>query len=166
MSFWSGCRGETSMTMTRLDSPICGAARPTPSAAYIVSAMSSRRRRRSSSTRSTGFATSCRTGSGQMTISRTIRVLSGSPRPRSNIRARRAHARRGSVAEAPQVLGAQRVVGEDLAGVGDDVEDLAQAGLEAVLAEALVAPRVELGREPRRRVADLVRRAEPAHAEH
>jgi len=61
-----GClrSGEVSMTITRSCTSTWVAARPTPSAAYMVSSRSSTRRRMRSSTACTGRATVCSRGSG------------------------------------------------------------------------------------------------------
>src|SRR5690606_28462531 len=64
----SGSR--TSTTITRFPTPTCGAASPTPSAAYIVSSMSSMSVRTSSSTTATGSARARNTGSPRIRISR------------------------------------------------------------------------------------------------
>jgi len=58
-SFWS-----RSITITRLGTPICTAARPMPSAAYMLSAMSSMSVRISSVTTSTSVEIAWRRGSG------------------------------------------------------------------------------------------------------
>src|SRR5688500_14575866 len=62
-------RGST--TITRCPTPTCGAARPTPSSAYIVSNMSAINARTSSVTRATGAAIARNTGSP---ITRTCRI--------------------------------------------------------------------------------------------
>src|SRR5690606_5303124 len=61
-------RSRMSTTMTRRLMPTCGAARPTPSAAYMVSIMSSMRRRRLSSISATGSAFWRSTGSPRRRI--------------------------------------------------------------------------------------------------
>src|SRR5216684_6049513 len=53
-----------SSTITRFSTPTCGAARPMPGAAYMVSSISSIRRRTSASTVSTGLDFFLRRGSG------------------------------------------------------------------------------------------------------
>src|SRR5712691_10411108 len=63
-------RCSTSMAMTCWWTPTCGAARPTPFAAYMVSDMSSHSLRMAASTSATGLAFCLRRGSGQMRISR------------------------------------------------------------------------------------------------
>jgi len=60
---------EQSTTITRSSWPTCGAARPTPGAAYIDSSMSSISWRISAVTCPTGFAGSFRRGSGAMMMS-------------------------------------------------------------------------------------------------
>src|SRR6185437_14306853 len=58
----------TSSTMTRFKAPTCGAARPMPGAAYMVSSIESISRRVASSTRTIGFALPLRRGSGAVMI--------------------------------------------------------------------------------------------------
>src|SRR5690606_12219385 len=60
---------------TRSGTPICGAARPIPGAAYIVSIMSSMRRLRSASKRSTGAAGTARPAWPYRTIGRSMAGL-------------------------------------------------------------------------------------------
>src|SRR5690606_31200082 len=57
-------------TMIRFDTPTCGAARPTPGAAYIVSVMSSSSLRTEALILVTGRAFLRRTSAGSFTISR------------------------------------------------------------------------------------------------
>ena len=59
-----------SMTISRRETPICGAARPMPGASYMVASMSSISRRSSASTRSMGFAFLRRIGSGMVRMGR------------------------------------------------------------------------------------------------
>src|SRR5260221_1674687 len=61
---------ETSITITRRGTPICGAARPTPGAAYIVATMSSTRDRIPASISPTGRAGACSAGWPYFTMSR------------------------------------------------------------------------------------------------
>ena len=117
-----------------------------------------------SSTRSTGSAISFRTGSGQMTISRTMSCLR-SGREILTAPTAGTSPRAELLPEPPQVLRPEPVVGEDVPGVGDDALDLLEPPLEAVLADALEPPRIELGRQPLDGLADLVRRAEPPDPE-
>jgi hypothetical protein len=63
-AFVEGRLAATSMMNRRFETPICGAANPTPGAAYIVSAMSSIKRRNSASNSSTGLPGSRRRLSG------------------------------------------------------------------------------------------------------
>ena len=59
-----------SMTMTRREMPICGAASPMPGASYMVASMSSISLRSSSSTRSTGLACLRKIESGMVRMRR------------------------------------------------------------------------------------------------
>src|SRR6185369_5871225 len=64
-----------SSTITRVSAPICGAARPMPGAAYIVSSMSSISWRTAASTEATALAFFLRRGSGAVRMVRTAMTL-------------------------------------------------------------------------------------------
>src|SRR6478736_2711624 len=68
---------ETSTTKMRSGTPTCGAARPTPGAAYIVRIMSSTSWRISGVTSETGAAGRCTVASPYLTIGRIIRLEVG-----------------------------------------------------------------------------------------
>src|SRR5688572_11005787 len=61
---------DRSMTITRRGTPICGAARPMPGAAYMVATMSSISACTDSSMTGTGSEGACRTGSPYFTMGR------------------------------------------------------------------------------------------------
>src|SRR5689334_22720761 len=111
----SGCRGRVSRTIRFFSRPTWGAARPTPSAEYMVSNRSATRVRRASSKAVMGSAVFFRTGSGHTMISRTMAF--------SCNRWGRGAATEGSVREISGVLNAEAVVPEDQGGLGERLVD-------------------------------------------
>src|SRR4249919_4246112 len=97
-----------SSTITRFRTPTCGAARPMPGAAYIVSSISSIRRRTSSSTVSIGFDFFLRRGSGAVRMGR--RAMASKYAMKSGVSSPVAAAKGGSVAGHH---GAHAGLGED-----------------------------------------------------
>src|SRR5215217_3292859 len=160
--------------MTRWSTPICGAASPTPSAAYIVSNMSFTSARVESSTFVTGLAFCFRMGSGQMRISRTMEALL-TPRARTGNPVRAALPRPGawdvhplSVEQAACVLGAQSVIPQGLGRLGQDAPNLLRAVLERRVRMTRETQRVELGGEQLEGPLDLLtarRACQPQHGE-
>ena len=163
------------MTRQRFSTPTWGAARPTPSAAYMVSAMSSSSLRMPSSTRSTGWAISLRTGSGQMTMSRTMAGFQsyGDRGMLTRTGRRRGAQVRAAPGRPPRVsrrgrAGTRRAGRRPPGRRGPRPPRCwisLELGGEPLLAPALEALRVELGEDPVGRLPHLVRGAEPAHAE-
>jgi hypothetical protein len=76
---WSPSASGQSKTKTARSTPIWQAARPTPSAAYIVATMSATRLRKSSSYVVTGSWARCMTGAPQRVTGRTVPPVGSGP---------------------------------------------------------------------------------------
>src|ERR671931_253536 len=145
----SGCRGRVSRTITRLSTPTCGAARPTPSAAYIVSNRSFTSARMGSSTRATDEAFFFRMGSGQIRMSRT---MCGTLycRPETG-----ATGEQRSIDQMARVAGAEPVIAQHVRRFQQRVLNLARPMVDVCVRVPRVLQRMELGRQLRIRALDL-----------